>query len=157
MPNSAKIGDRFRELSEVVRKISKIKDKKVRSSDANILLDDYWTTEDTQYWYDVLRMLEMVSNSNLRNYSVDEPIDIYTDASGLYWGGVLTQNGLPLCFTSGKFSKSQLNWTILDKEAYAVIGTVKRHAYLTDNNRAAVTVYTDHKTYNIYLIQTKIY
>ena len=90
-------------------------------------------------------MLEMVSNANLRNFSVDEPIHIYTDASGLYWGGVLTQNGLPLCFTSGKFSKSQLNWTILDKEAFAVIGTVKRHGYLTDNNRATVTVYTDHK------------
>ena len=54
---------------------------------------------------------------------------LYTDASGIGWSGVLTQEHLdkngksknyPICYVSGQFRGSQLNWAALTKEAYAI-------------------------------------
>ena len=52
---------------------------------------------------------------------------LYTDASGIGWSGVLTQEHTddkskakndPICYVSGQFWGSQLNWVVLTKEAY---------------------------------------
>ena len=54
---------------------------------------------------------------------------LYTDASGIGWSGVLTQEhkddkgklkNHPICYISGQFCGSQLNWAALTKEAYAI-------------------------------------
>ena len=69
---------------------------------------------------------------------------LYTDASGIGWSGVLTQGHLdekgkaknhPICYISGQFRGSQLNWAALTKEAYAIYMSV------TD---AEVTIRSDH-------------
>ena len=76
---------------------------------------------------------------------------LYTDASGIGWSGVLTQEHLdergkaknhPICYMSGQFRGSQLNWAALTKEAYAIYMSVRRLSfYLTD---AEVTIRSDH-------------
>ena len=76
---------------------------------------------------------------------------LYTDASGIGWSGVLTQEHLdkngkpknhPICYVSGQFSGSQLNWAALTKEAYAIYMSVCRLSfYVTD---AEVTIRSDH-------------
>ena len=76
---------------------------------------------------------------------------LYTDASGIEWSGVLTQEHLdekgkgknhPICYVSGQFRGSQLNWTALTKEAYAIYMSVQRLSfYVTD---AEVTIRSDH-------------
>ena len=58
---------------------------------------------------------------------------LYTDASGIGWSGVLTQEHLdekgkaknhPICYVSGQFRGSQLNWAALTKEAYVIYMSV---------------------------------
>ena len=76
---------------------------------------------------------------------------LYTDASGIGWSGVLTQEHLdekgkaknhPICYISGQFRGSQLNWAALTKEAYAIYMSVRRLSfYVTD---VEVTIRSDH-------------
>ena len=76
---------------------------------------------------------------------------LYTDASGIGWSGVLTQEHLdekgkaknhPICYVSGQFRGSQLNWAALTKEAYAIYMSVRRLSfYVTD---AEETIRSDH-------------
>ena len=77
---------------------------------------------------------------------------LYTDASGIGWSGVLTQEHLdekgkgknhPICYISGQFRESQLNWAALTKEAYAIYMSVRRLSfYVTDME---VTIRSDHQ------------
>ena len=75
---------------------------------------------------------------------------LYTDACGIGWSGVLMQEHTddkgksknhPLCYISGQFCGSQLNWAALTKEAYTISMLVKRLSfYVTD---ADVTIKSD--------------
>ena len=48
----------------------------------------------------------------------------------------------PICYVSGQFRGSQLNWAALTKEAYAIYMSVRRLSfYVTD---AEVTIRSDH-------------
>ena len=76
---------------------------------------------------------------------------LYTDASGIGWSGVLTQEHTddkgkskhhPICYVSGQFRGSQLNWAALMIEAYAIYMAIKRLSfYVTD---ADITIRSDH-------------
>ena len=76
---------------------------------------------------------------------------VFTDASGIGWSGVLTQEypdekgrikAHPICYVSGQFRGSQLNWAALTKEAYAIYMSIRRLVfYLSD---ADVTIKCDH-------------
>ena len=76
---------------------------------------------------------------------------VHTDASRIGWSGVLTQEHLddkgnarnhPICYVSGQFRGSQLNWAALTKEAYAIYMSVQRLSfYVTDVD---VTIRSDH-------------
>ena len=76
---------------------------------------------------------------------------LYMDASGIGWSGVLTQEHLdkkgkaknyPICYISGQFRGSQLNWATLTKEAYAIYMSVRRLSfYIMD---VEVTIGSDH-------------
>ena len=76
---------------------------------------------------------------------------VFTDASGIGWLGVLTQEyaddkgrmkNHPICYVSGQFRGSQLNWAALTKEAYAIYMSIRRLVfYLSD---ADVTIKCDH-------------
>ena len=76
---------------------------------------------------------------------------LYIDASGISWSGVLTQEHTddkgtskdhPICYVSGQFCCSQLNWAALTKEAYTVYMSIKRLSfYMTDTD---VIIRSDH-------------
>ena len=78
---------------------------------------------------------------------------MYTDASGIGWSGVLTQEETddkgkskshPICYVSGQFRGSQLNWAALTKEAYAIYMSIRRLMfYLMD---AEITIKCDSLT-----------
>ena len=70
---------------------------------------------------------------------------MFPDASDLFWGGFLTQvpeedlvSGIPvvdiahepLGFVSGGFKGSQLNWAVVDKEAFDILSVCRRLSYL---------------------------
>ena len=87
----------------------------------------------------------------LRYLDPSKPYIMYTDTSGIGWSGVLMQEELdekgrikshPICYVSGQFRGSQLNWAALTKEAYAIHMSIRRLTfYLTD---AEITIRCDH-------------
>ena len=76
---------------------------------------------------------------------------LFTDASGIGWAGVLTQEFEDdkgkkkqhlICYISGQFRGSQQNWAGLTKEAYAIYMAIRKLSfYITD---AEVTIKCDH-------------
>ena len=76
---------------------------------------------------------------------------VFTDASGIGWSGVLTQEypdkkgrvkHHPICYISGQFRGSQLNWAALTKEAYAIYMWIRRLSFYVSD--ADVTIRCDH-------------
>ncbi|MCO5581531.1 hypothetical protein L7F22_035417 [Adiantum nelumboides] len=92
--------------------------------------------------------------SELKGYLVSSPIlklldfskefEVVTDASGLALGGVLTQEGRPVAYTSRKLRDRERNYPTHDLELLAVIHALKlwRH-YLLSRKFQLVT---DHKS-----------
>ena len=80
----------------------------------------------------------------LRYPDLDKEYFLYTDASRIGWSGVLTQEYSdekgrgkfhPICYVSGQFRGSQINWAALTKEAYAIYMAVRCLSfYITDAN-----------------------
>ena len=63
---------------------------------------------------------------------------LFTDASGIGWAGVLTQEfedeqgkkkQHPICYISGQFRGSQQNWAALTKEAFAIYMAVRKLSF----------------------------
>ena len=74
---------------------------------------------------------------------MDEPFEIWCDASGFVFGAVLLQNGRPCSYGSRKLHGPELNYHPGENELLAVVHTLKVwRCYLEGN--ANVTVCTDH-------------
>ena len=77
-----------------------------------------------------------------------KPFVVYCDASDRGVGVVLAQadnNGMEkvIAYASKAFTKSEINWTVTEKEAFALVwGLTHFHAYLYGNH---VVVYSDHR------------
>jgi hypothetical protein len=82
---------------------------------------------------------------------------LFTDASDAFYGIVLTQipeNDVekpfeeqlhsPLAFLSGKFTKSQLNWSTIEKEAYPIVVAMTKLRHFLLNNKG-FRLFTDHR------------
>lgn len=83
-------------------------------------------------------------------------LSVYTDASDYFWSGIVTQvpsNDInlphtdkrhePLGFLSGRFSRQQLRWSTIEKEAYAVLVTLERMHWLLATP-SGFDLFTDH-------------
>ena len=81
---------------------------------------------------------------------------VYTDASDTAWSGIITQvphahvhrshaeqDHAPLAFLSGRFNATQLGWSVLEKEAYAVLTTLDRMHWIVATTDG-FDLYTDH-------------
>jgi hypothetical protein len=79
---------------------------------------------------------------------IDKPYILYTDASDYCIGGILCQeddNGVerPIQYVSHQLNKSQANYSVIEKEAFALIYCLKKlRTYLLDSD---FVCYTDHK------------
>ena len=110
----------------------------------------YEWTEKCQKSFDHLMEL-LMKHPILRYPDLQKPYTLFTDASGIGWSGVLTQEYTddcgkvklhPVCYVSGQFKGSQLNWAALTKEAYVIYMAVRRLTfYVTDVD---VTIRSDH-------------
>ena len=90
----------------------------------------------------------------LTNPDPNLPYVLFTDASKYAWACVLTQEKThtieekevqilhPITYMSGLFRGSQMNWTSLTKEAYAIYMSIKKLAYYLED--ADITLQSDH-------------
>ena len=75
------------------------------------------------------------------------PIKLYTDASDYGIGGVLFQIvedvSRPIAFISKSLSATQINWSTIQKEAYAIFYCFQQIDYPIRDRK--LTIHTDHR------------
>ncbi len=54
-----------------------------------------------------------------------KPFEIYTDASSMQLGAVITQDNRPIAFFSRKLSKTQKKYSVTEIELLAIVETLK--------------------------------
>ena len=72
-----------------------------------------------------------------------KPVEMYTNASTLQLGAVITQENRPIAFFSRKLSGAQSKYTITKLELLAIVETLKEFNGMLWGQR--INVYTDHK------------
>ena len=85
---------------------------------------------------------------------------LFTDASDLFWGAILTQvdpsefqadgdpndwNHEPLGFLNGPFKNSQLRWSVADKEGYAIKNECEKFTHLLIWEHGLILLFTGHR------------
>jgi RNase H-like domain found in reverse transcriptase/Reverse transcriptase (RNA-dependent DNA polymerase)/Integrase zinc binding domain/Integrase core domain len=91
----------------------------------------------------------------------DKPFVMHTDASDFAIGAVLSQhdaNGKlrPVGYMSRKLSGSQLNWSVYEKELFAVISALQHWTMHLMGTAEKVVIFTDHATLQYLLRQPKL-
>ena len=72
-----------------------------------------------------------------------KPFEIYTDASTLQLGAVITQDNRPIAFFGRKLSETQTRYTVTEIELLAIVETLKEFKEMLWGQ--IIKVYTDHK------------
>ncbi|OWZ08216.1 hypothetical protein PHMEG_00019275 [Phytophthora megakarya] len=117
-------------------------------------VDLSWTEEDKVAFRAVVNLL---ATSNKQHFAdKDARVCLLTDASNTGWAIVVSQvrhweEGKPvaeqahelLVCRGGQFTGSQLNWSIVEKEAYPVVRACADLAYLLDRENG-IYIYCDH-------------
>jgi len=70
-------------------------------------------------------------------------IEIYTDASTMQLGAVITQDNKPIAFFSRKLSKTQTKYSVTEIELLAIVETLKEFRGMLWGQQ--IKVYSDHK------------
>ena len=101
----------------------------------------------------------VLSNAiKLSHRDVSKQLCVYTDASALFWAGVVTQippedmgkppadqRHEPLGFLSGQFNATQRGWSTFEQEAFAIVEVFRRMDYLFLAVPTPTEVNTDHR------------
>jgi hypothetical protein len=72
-----------------------------------------------------------------------KPFEIYTDASSMQLGAVITQDNRPIAFFSRKLSETQQKYSVTEIELLAMVETMKEFKGMLWGQD--IKVYTDHK------------
>lgn len=98
---------------------------------------------------------QLAASTELAHPNPDCNMCLFTDASESHWAAILTQvskddqrkpiedqNHQPLCFLSGCFKGSAANWSVPEKEGFAIVEGMCRLDYLISGH--VVSIFTDH-------------
>src|SRR5213080_710558 len=83
------------------------------------------------------------------------PLEVATDASDESYGAVLSCGGKPVAFMSRKFSDSQKNWKIYQKEYFAIFAAFMKWDYRL-RTKEPITVITDNAAISRIMNQPKL-
>ncbi len=82
-----------------------------------------WTDE-MQKAFDKMRLL-MAANALAAYPDHNKWFDVYTDASDFQLGACIIQEGRPVAYFLQKLTKSQQNYTTMEKEMLSIVATLK--------------------------------
>lgn len=98
----------------------------------------------------------LANQVTLSHRDPEQRLCVYTDASDFSWSGIITQvpkndvckphkeqRHSPISFLSGKFDATQLGWSTLEKEAFAVMNTLDKMHWVVCTTEG-FDLYTDH-------------
>lgn len=136
-------------LEDAYRKCGKRKKQAVRK----IRIDSSWGAIHDQA-FDTVKQ-QLTAATKLSYPKPDYTTCLFTDASESHWSAIMTQvpnterrleieeqNHEPLCFLSGAFTGSKANWSMPEKEGFAIVEAMCRLDYLTCGR--CVSIFTDH-------------
>jgi hypothetical protein len=144
LPNYATVVAPLHDILEVALKRTSTRTRKAAKS---ILLSTCEWTAEHDRCYSACK--EMLMNAvRLAHPDPQQVLCLFTDASEHSWGAILTQvpekdlclpvdqqRHTPLNFLSGRFTKTQLNWSIIEKEGFALVESCMRLEYLLLNEK----------------------
>ena len=132
--------------------------KKSKLAKINLRQRGLWTDECHHAWQNLLQHIHNCTYTLAHPDISQNQINVFTDASDLYYGGMLTQTDpaqqdlpitdrdhRPIGFFSGAFRGSMLNWSTLDKEAFAIISCIEAYSSILYSTTFPFHLYTDHK------------
>eukprot|EP01018_Ginkgo_biloba_P004724 Gb_28015 [translate_table: standard] len=99
-------------------------------------------TDQCQKSFDILKQ-KLTDAPILTLPDMEKPFTLYTDASGIAIGVVLTQQGKVIAYESRKMNDAEKKYPIFDQELLAIIHAIKIWKHYLKNNEFEVI--TDHK------------
>ncbi len=83
-----------------------------------------------------------------------KPFEIYTDASTMQLGSVITQGNRPIAFFSRKLSVTQAKYSVTKNKPLAIVETLKEFQGMLWGQ--TIKVYTDHKNLTLGLTSDRV-
>ena len=127
--------------------------KRTKRALRNLNIADKWGAEHDSTFASIKSQL--ASTVKLAYPRPDAFMCLFTDASDTHWSAILTQvpesqrrkliedqDHEPLCFLSGAFTGSSANWSMPEKEGFAVVEGMRKVNYIVSGR--TVSIFTDH-------------
>ncbi len=151
IPNYSEVIEPLHNLMEEV--YSRAGGKRTKRAVRNLSITAEWgATHDVAFRAIIKQLAAAVKLSHPKS---EFELCLFTDASDTHWSGILTQapsnqrdkaidnqDHEPLCFLSGAFKGSSKNWSVPEKEGFAIVESMCRVDYLVMGRE--VSIYTDH-------------
>ena len=151
IPNYAAVIEPLHTLMEAI--YAKVGGKRTKRAIRNISVTTDWGATHDHAFATIKEQL--AAAVKLSHPKSEFELCLFTDASDTHWSAILTQvpksqrnkkideqQHEPMCFLSGAFKGSSKNWSVPEKEGFAIVEAMCRVDYLVMGRE--VSIYTDH-------------